>query len=303
MANKIRLINKSMKYILRKQWFEYFEKKLISDLSLDINLIKDYQLDLAPIVYCSLLHKKVKSNKRSVHISDVFTKEDIKINDNWDNIKKIIEDGGDINEYMSKSTKDWKKFDYLLCMGNFSHIHIAKNKDGGIGKDLVFGVFTKDSFYALLIGDHESLYDVDVLCEIAERNFPNEFKCSNFNHIKDIFFNEKNIDYKYKTAIAHDDKYKVYGFNKTYDQLLVPYTLNDIKYGHLPFKVLMAYENEINHIEKIEKYIYETHKTRNYVLEIDAKSNKYVVDITSYINFKKEFPMKNNICSTFGIAN
>jgi hypothetical protein len=200
---------------------------------------------------------------------------------------------------MSKSTKDWKKFDYLLCMGNFSHIHMAKNEDGGIGKDLVFGVFTNDSFYALLIGDHKSLYDVDKLYEIAERNFPNEFEYSNFDHIKDIFFKNKNIDYKDKTAIAHDDKYKVYGFNKNYDQLLVSYTLNDVEYGHLPLKVIMAYENEINHIEKLEKNIYETHKTRNYSLEIDAKSNKYVVDITSSINFKKEFTMKNNICSTF----
>jgi hypothetical protein len=134
---------------LVEQWFKYFEEKIFQEFGQNVKKIEDYQPDVSPLVYCCLHHKKVPHIKREVILSNEFKSSIWFSNPAWLNLKETIENGKDINCYMSKSIRDWKSIDYLLYTCKIRHFHLYNNQEGGIRKELVFGIFTENKFYVL----------------------------------------------------------------------------------------------------------------------------------------------------------
>ena len=144
----------------------------MTEFNFDVTKINNYQPDVTPIVYCCLQHRRVKPNRRNVILSKQLQESSWATNAEWISLQERIKNGDDINGYMSKKINDWQAVDYLLYTCNISHFHLYKNKDGGVRDFLVFGIFTKDFFYALDIGGHNDLYRADYLVSIVVLNWP-----------------------------------------------------------------------------------------------------------------------------------
>ena len=153
-------------FSILEQWLNLFDSKLIS-LGISMQTLEEYKKrygrEITPIIYCCLLHRKVIPKPRNFFESKEFSQ---KKTNKCSKIIKDIRMGFDISPYMSKRLKEWEMTDMLLFFSNIYHIHLTKNKQGGIGDDLIFGIFTDDSFYAIDLGVHDDLYNLDKLIQI-----------------------------------------------------------------------------------------------------------------------------------------
>jgi hypothetical protein len=298
---------------LTEQWFDWFEERILSEFGMDVKKVAKYQPDVSPLVYCCLHHKRVPVQKREVILSKKIQDSEWQKNKDWLNLKKAIEDGLDINLYMSKSLKNWNSIDYLLYTLDIRHLHFRKNKDGGIGNELVFGVFVDEKFYAIDIGTHHNIYKAQEMVSIAEKNWPTEL----FRYTQSIpAGNTARIDSKEFKRFANDDRYQFnliapalgeredgssYSLNNNQNSAIASCVLNGIDYGKLPFKAWCAYDNEIRKIERIQKHLRELHGTDKLMLRIDKKRKKYVVTVCKQRQVQKEFGFskKEIICSLY----
>lgn len=298
---------------LTEQWFDWFEERIFLEFGMDVKKVEKYQPDVAPLVYCCLHHKRVPIQKREVILSKKIQDGEWQKNADWLKLKKTIEEGLDINPYMSKSLKNWNSIDYLLYTLDIRHLHFRKNKDGGIGNELVFGVFVQQKFYVIDIGTHHDIYKAQEMVAIAEENWPTEL----FRYRQTVQTgNPARIDSKEFKRFANDQRYQFnlispavgeredgssYLLNNHQNSAIASCTLNGIDYGKLPLKAWRAYDNEISYIERIEKHLQEVHGTDKLMLRMDKKRKKYVVTVCKQRQIQKEFGFskKEIICSLY----
>lgn len=298
---------------LQYSWFDWFRRKILTEFDQDVTMIKDYQPDITPIVYCCLQHKRVMPQKRKVILSDFFVNNEFGAKSEWLSLKKKIEDGVDINPYMSKNINDWRSVDYLLYTCNISHFHLHKGKQGGIRPELVFGVFTDDTFYAICIGDHNDIYSSDKLLSLADSSWP---KSSIFNYAENAayssgiysardfknFANNSNLQMNLLNPSVFANQYGVVkslaGHQNT---ALIDYTLNGIDYGKIPYRVYCAYENEIEFISALDEKLYRAYGARNMSLTINGKNKKYIIKIHMQRQLELEYSVPRNriTCSLY----
>jgi len=302
-----------MKKTLQSGWFNIFRKKLMTDFNLDVRRIKDYQPDISPIVYCCLKHRRITPRMRSVILSKKLQESSWATNAEWMSLKERIENGDDINGYMSKNINDWKAVDYLLYTCNISHFHLHKNKEGGIREHLVFGVFTKDYFYALDIGDHNDLYKADYLVSIASSSWPDLYifrvkqtadKTESKFNIKEFKRNANDPNLQYNmiaptSFVDHNGQRKE--LDNHQNTALIGFYLNEIYIGKIPFKVYCAYVNEITYLERLDARLYDEFQAKKMSLEIDAKKKRYSIEIhlRRSIKISRKIPKKLITCSLY----
>ncbi|MDG2949256.1 hypothetical protein [Exercitatus varius] len=291
---------------LAQLWFNFFERKLFSEFNLKFASIEQ-DFTISPLVYSFLKHKQLSVKAREVIESSVFYDNDLfkegRVKNNWENLKKAIENGDDINKFMSKNNTEWKGpqghtiIDYLYVSTGIRHFHLRKNKKGGIGDELVFGICVENKFYALMIGVHHDLYKLDKFKEIIEKDM------QNLNFLENVKLSPKL--FKYLANNPNHQPNLIYGKDipKEYDNelKLVKYNIDQVCYT-VPFKVYCAYENEISYIEKIEPFPFEPRGLR---LEIDLENHEYVIYRKELLKEKQELkrislpPKEKVLCSTY----
>lgn len=213
---------------------------------------------------------------------------------------------------MSKSLNEWKAVDYLLYCYNISHFHLHKNKNGGVRSELVFGVFTEDSFYAFCIGDHNDIYKPDTLLKLAYETWPNEIYDYNANfdsydnfhqgffkkqaNISDLQFN------KFQSIpIKNKDGEIVATVDNSKHTTLIDFTLNNVKYENMPLKAYCAYINEIKHIKEIEMSLVRNVGADKMELSILPEQKQYSVFVHSKVPFTKTIPFRKKqvLCTLY----
>lgn len=280
------------------QWAEFFKKKIMSDFSIDVTKAPNYQIDVAPLIYCCLLHRRVPVKKWNVILSQEFQDSDWAKKTDWLNIKNKLESGEDINPYMSKSLKDWAVVDYLLYTYKIHHFHLYKNNDGGIRNELVFGIFHKNTFYVLDIKGHNEIYSADTWVKIINNNWVCEEVLSNVEIVeeKSQIFDQKNFK---RTAnnpnlqfnninplqISNDEG-GILSLQGQQHTSLIDFSINDIKYPKVPMQAYCAYNNEIEHLKSIEEELIKRYGYNcTFDLNIDIKSKKYKIILKKQILF------------------
>ncbi|MCG9096220.1 hypothetical protein [Laribacter hongkongensis] len=303
-----------MEKTLQSGWFEVFRKKLLADFGLDVRGINNYQSDMAPIVYCCLQHRRVSPKPRNVILSKEFQKNSLANDKEWMSIQNDIQKGRDINLYMSKKINDWQAVDYLLYTCNISHFHLYKNKEGGIREHLVFGIFTKENFYALNIGKHGDLYKPDDFISIVVSNWPellDAFKVKKAPQNTSAAFNSKlfkqlanNTNLQCNLIapapfIDHDNQRKE--LDNHQNTGLIKVELNGIDIGKIPCRVWCAYLNEIGYLQKLDAKLFARYGAKNMSLEMDIKNKCYSIEIHRQrsIKINHKIPKKFITCSLY----
>ena len=303
-----------MEKTLQSDWFDIFRKKLMTEFNLDVRKINNYQPDISPIVYCCLQHRRVTPKPRNVILSKKLQESSWATCTEWMSLQESIKKGDDINRYMSKKINDWQVVDYLLFTCNISHFHLYKNNKGGIRDSLVFGIFTKDFFYALDIGNHNELYKADYLVSIVSSNWPNLdiFRVKEAAEKKefdqrDFKRNANNHKLQYNMIaptcfIDHNGQQKE--LDNHQNTTLTSFELNGIDIGKIPFRVYCAYTNEINYLEKLDARLYELYGAKRMSLEIDTQKKNYSVEVhlqrSKKLNYK--IPTEFITCSLYNHA-
>lgn len=299
---------------LQHSWFDWFRKKIYADFNQDVTTIKDYQPDITPIVYCCLQHRRIEPKKRRVILSDFFAKNNMSSSSEWISLKNKIENGVDINQYMSKSINDWKAVDYLLYTCNISHFHLHKDKYGGIRPELVFGVFTDEAFYAICVGDHNDIYASDKLLSLADSSWP---RSKIFKYAEGASYSSRIYSAKDFKNFANNQNLRINLINPSsfatqsgvvkslighQNTALIGYTLNGIDYGKIPYRVYCAYENEIEFISALDAKLHSVHRARNMSLTVDEKNRKYMIEIYLRRSLSIEYSIPRNriTCSLYG---
>ena len=289
--------------LFREQWFKIFKRKII-DLNLNYQSINDEELDVMPIIYCCLINRMILPNPRRICLSKEFN-EEIK---GWENIKKIISTGEDINPYMSKRIKDWREHDLLLYSAGISHFHLSKNKSGGVKDELVFGIFTKNDFYGIFIGNHDDIYNLEYLVSIVDKNWPEllDSSINNNSSFSEDFFKQNALDKRLQMNIFKPGRLDGHMHSN-----LINYNING-KILKIPTPVFFAYENEIKYIDKIENTIisriknkFQGYENVDYFLEVDEFNQCYKIFKENNSPIIKNpitefpFPVRKIICSDY----
>ncbi|EPA97792.1 hypothetical protein [Pseudomonas sp. G5(2012)] len=302
-----------MEKTLQSSWFHWFRKKLITEFNLDIRKMKSYQPDIAPIIYCCMQHKRITPRNRTVLLSNEFKNSKWASDEIWLSLQRKIESGEDINGYMSKRVNDWQSIDYLLYTCNISHFHLYKNQKGGIREELVFGVFTKDYFYTIIVGDHNDAYNADKLVSIAASSWPdlNIFKKSDPSTPAKSTFNprefkrvanNKNLQFNLINPTAFiDHEGQLKELDNHQNTALTNVTLNNMDIGKIPLKVYFAYENEVKYLTDLDARLYGEYSAKRMSLCINEKRGDYSIEIHRQRSLNKthRIPRKYITCSLY----
>lgn len=282
-----------MELMLRRELFAFYQNKIASDFDLDVESINDYKLELSPLIYASLLNKRVTPKPRAVLESHEFSVPE-KYQKDWGQLKKLIKEGGDIKKYQSKDIDDWRKVDYLLFSCNITHIHFTSKNGKGTNRELVFGIVTNDEFYALYVGDHNDLYKPELFYEIAESNWPGRLfqsgqgKASRDNYTKRLANDPSH----------HHNLIKPIGTLQGHQHTTLVGIEND-NLKNISLKSLIAYNNEVDYLNDLEeklcrKFGYDIPLK----LEVDLMRKRYKIRIQRPFMLPMEKPFTEAIsCS------
>ena len=284
--------------MLKKDLFQLYEDKLINEFGLNLSNLSGYKKEIAPIVYTSILNKKITPKPRRVILSEEFSVPS-EFEQDWQCLKSKIESGQDVSMYMSKGLKKWNKTDYLLFSCNVVHLHFRSDGNRGILNELVFGVVDGDNFYALSVGGHEDLYRPDELLNIAESNWPGElFRTRDTNKIP--------VPYDRELALDQEKQFNQFVPLGVLDgpQHTTICTLmeSDGEIKNVPIKSFCAYENELLFLKNIENKLAEKHGADiRLKLEVDFVERKYKVKLLDVLSTPYKYSFSSWV-SCSGIA-
>lgn len=120
---------------------------------------RDFHLFL--IDYFEVLRKGIVAQKRTVHISrELKNKVKSSVFKEWrkrfDEIKSMIENGDDLNPFLSKKAKESGFKDRLLTCWNMHHLHFYPEKKSG--DMLLFAIVKDDTVYMIDVIPHSKKY-------------------------------------------------------------------------------------------------------------------------------------------------
>ncbi len=300
------------------QWSKFFEDKIQTEFNFDKSASKNYQIDAAPLIYCCLHHRRVPVKNWNVVLSKEFLDSNWKEDIAWLKIKDKLENGEDINSFMSKKINDWTSIDFLLYTFNIYHFHLYRDSNGGIRDQLVFGTFHNDNFYILGISGHNDLYNADKWINIILHNWENEKIFKNIKTIKNLNskFNSKefkkiannpNLQYNLVEPIQHkktdNSIISLHGHQHTNS---INFTLNGISYKKTPIQAYCAYINEIEYLNRIEEFLIRKYGFfKRFKLDINIEQKIYIITINNFLHKKEFFSFHESmvICSSYASKN
>jgi len=134
---------------LYEDWSNYLVKELCNN---GIKL-EEKEKQNAVFYYFDFLGRKITIQKRKIHIPSNF-KYPAELSIGWNNLKKRIELGEDINPYLSKGLKN---IDKLFNQWDVKHFHIGekiKNKFCERIGALIFAIVKEQDFYVIGLYQH-----------------------------------------------------------------------------------------------------------------------------------------------------
>ena len=140
------------------------------------------QTDLA-CSYSSIKARRIQSKPRTVILSSTFSiPQDLRTG--FEQLKSKIENGDDINPYLSKSVFKLQKDDLMFYDWGIHHFHLGEyiEPDGFIKRTglLAFGIVRPDSIYFISIEAHGAWSDKSLI-EIVDRDWPELISSHRFN--------------------------------------------------------------------------------------------------------------------------
>lgn len=160
-----------MKLIMdfKADWHETLREIMKSEWGLDTRAITDN----IPVHYFNAAQRRITATPRKVLVSDTFhcPAEHLQ---GWEQIKRSVTEGKDLNPYLSKLIEKVKKTDLLLCDWGVHHLHLGTVLEGQYMArtgPLLFARVTKEVFYAIDIYTHDDFADAEIV-EVIHRNWP-----------------------------------------------------------------------------------------------------------------------------------
>lgn len=263
---------------LKKDLLSTHRSILIDQLGANATTIADHDIkELSPLILASLLNKIPTRRKRTVKQSKKFIIP-AEHRNSWGALMGKIESGEDFTSYLSRDIGDWIKADFLLFCSGIHHIHITTKRGVGTGKELIFGVFTDDIFYAILFGDHHDTYSPDLLISIAEESWPGLlFRLSDTIH-EHGFYNKRIAN----DPESHLNILKPVGYLDGHQHTtLMTLSHNNREIRNVPLSSFIAQQNEMEFLRKIEDKLTQKHGALATMrLSIDFEERKYKVKVS-----------------------
>lgn len=266
------------KLLLVEGYVRFYEERLVKKLELNLDQIEGGVKGLAPIGYSSILRKKVPLRPRKVELGLDFIVPDEHAC-NWALLSERIERGDDLSPYLSKEHTAWEKVDFLLACSNIHHLHLTTRRGVGTNKELIFGIFDEETFYAIHFGDHHSIYEIDDLYRKAETSWPEQL----FRKAE-IEDNEGYFDKRMVNDPAHHMNLlkpagKMSGHQRSH---LITLYDNDAEIKNISFELWCAFQNEVEHLVKLENKLVDKHGyLADQRLVIDLVNRRYEVSVST----------------------
>jgi hypothetical protein len=273
--------------MLVENFIKIYESKLQLDFGLDLERIGQGDKSMAPIVYVSIINKRVSARPRTVEIAGEFIVPDTHA-DKWLNLKRLIEDGSDLSPYLSRDKDSWDKADYLLYCSNLHHLHLATRRGVGTEKELIFGIFTNEKFHAVHFGDHHDAYQIDTLVGKAELSWPGQLftigeESATHNLYDKRLANDPRLQFNLITPSG-----KLAGHQRTNLISLSDDKGNEIK--NVPFQAWAAFDNEVLYLCDLERKLSAKHGYMAHMnLSINFKRKLYRVSVSGK-NYEYKYP-------------
>ena len=270
-----------------------YRRKIIYEFGLDFLMKLDISTRLYPLVYACLKHRLIPRGKRKIHYANGINKL-LCNNKDWERLKEKIEKGEDINNYVSKLSKQWDCTDFLLFSCNIYHIHLRKNSEGGIGDDLIFAIIKDDSLYVVRYGNHHDIFSPGELVQICESSWPGlHFNVQieqeqRGNYTENEFFRQNAMNKKWQFTLFKPIKYidKITGEYKFVSNhqntAMIDFNDGDKKWK-LPFKCVLAFNYEENLIHNIIRKYYSIYGIAPDSMDLDANTSEYVLKFPSLV--------------------
>ncbi len=297
---------------LKNSWITYFEEKIFTDHGINARELSDYQQAAAPLIYCCLENRRISTKKRKVILSESLACGPWVADNRWKKLADDIENGNEINKYLSKSIGNWRAIDSLLFVYGISHLHLKKSSKGGIGRELAFGIFNDNSFYAIHIGDHEDLYRHSKLLEIVRQNWPDLLR-QNSSTVNEgttypsdeefrMYANHPSFQFNLLSPSAGKSGSQSFSLLGHQHTQLISFEIDNIEYKKIPLKAYCAYRNELKYITTIGTLLHNARPEINPTIAIDRQNKQYVITSESDESFCYIAPIPTDrvLCSTYG---
>jgi hypothetical protein len=168
-------------------WVEILKDILLNQWCYDISRTQN---DEIPLLYFNAEQRLVVASPRKIEISESFEcPNDLVVG--WNILKDKIESGFDIVPNLSKLVTKITSKDFLLNDWGVHHFHLGERIEGGFVSrtgPLLFGLVTKDIFYAIGIFAHGEWANEEIV-NIIHKNWPeiiSEFKIQNGTELQFI---------------------------------------------------------------------------------------------------------------------
>lgn len=160
-----------MKLIMdfKADWHETLKEIMKSAWDLDTKAITED----VPVHYFNAAQRRITATPRNILVSDTFhcPAEHLQ---GWEQIKRSVIEGRDLNPHLSKRIGKVKKTDLLLSDWGVHHLHLGTELEGRYTArtgPLLFARVTADNFYAIDVYTHDDFEDADIV-EVVHRNWP-----------------------------------------------------------------------------------------------------------------------------------
>ncbi|ROL66616.1 hypothetical protein [Pseudomonas vranovensis] len=287
------------KLLLVESYIRFYEQKLIKEFGLDLEEIEGPVKGIAPIVYSSILNKKVSPRPRTIEIAKDFIVPEVHAH-NWAKLREKIELGEDLSPFLSKDHIVWHKVDFLLACSNIYHIHLTTRRGGGTNKELIFGVFDDQKFYAITFGDHHSIYQIDDLYEKAESSWPGQLFRKAEAETDGGYFDKRMVNNPDHHMNLLKPAGKMSGHQRSH---LITLFDGDAEIRNISFELWCAFDNEVEYLVKLEDKLATKHGyLADQNLKIDFGSRRYKVSAGSkcyLFNFSQSLTI-SGVVADFG---
>ncbi|ENG6109183.1 hypothetical protein ACAY19_004327 [Serratia liquefaciens] len=283
-----------------------YKRKIESDFGADFVSSLAVSGRLFPLIYICLKHRRIPPLRRNVFVASNL-KNDLLKNHRWTLLRSRIELGEDINNYISKKTRNWYDSDYLLYSCNIYHIHLRSSIKGGVGDEVIYAIVKNDSIYVINHGGHHDIFKPGELIEVCENEWPGmhfdlEIDDSDSStSIDDDFFKQNACDprlgFNLLKPAAFTDKTsgKVKYISNHKNTALIRYECQEGTWK-LPLKCVMAFDYEEKLMYKSMKDVYLNYGTHPDSLELDLENRKYIFKLPTtrgygdYIIMERDAP-------------
>ena len=266
-----------------------YERKIVEEFGRELLISMNIPGAIYPLAYACLKHRRISPVKRTVFVASHVSKSWGE-NKEWLRLKARIESGEDINNFVSKKTRTWDQSDYLLFSCNISHVHLRQSNKGGIGDELVYGIFNKESFYVIHIGTHHEIFKPNELVEICEQEWPgthfsyrDEDGMNSSPHSEEFFkLNACHPGFNFNllspASVTDLETGKTKYLSNHHNTPSIAFSHNDLSWN-LPFKCVMAYDHEKQVINWAFNKIFKEYGTYPDSMSLDHHKRCYIFEV------------------------